>query len=80
MVEEDVACYRQDAQLVFQYATLYQSPHCTSYLAANNAAKKIEDKDLGSTFEDTTLDYERQQVNLGITECVPGAGTAWNQG
>jgi hypothetical protein len=71
-VEADVAVYRQEKTTELRYSTMYQSPHCTSYSAANNAAKHTEDEDLGTTFEDTALDYEHLQVNLGVTECVSG--------
>jgi hypothetical protein len=71
-VDSDVSVFLSEGEAKIQYATMYMSPHCTSYSAANNAARHTEDKDLGKTFEDTAAIYEAQQISCGITECVKG--------
>ena len=71
-VSSDVQVFLTEDPQTHSYAAMYLSPHCTSYSSANQSAKKTEDPDLGTTFEDTALIYERLQVSVGITECTPG--------
>jgi site-specific DNA-cytosine methylase len=71
-VDTDVASLLQETDTGSKYVTMYLSPHCTTQSTANPSGLGADDPQIGASYEDCALIFEKHQPAIGIVECVKG--------